>query len=741
MIRVHVEGTSGRSFHGPVPVVIGRDPACDLVLDDEAVSRKHLLIRREGRDYVAEDQKSTNGTFLAGPNARIECALLRSGDVLLVGKTRLRIELEADLEDTQEDVIRFSVIEPESVGTVFESRRERITIGRDSGCDVVLPDPTVSRRHAVVVRTPSGFVISDQKSTNAIFLGNPPEQITAAHLYDGEEIRLGSTRLHVEIPGETGQAPELTHVDASALAMPLEVPYPKPGVLQARLARTPLFKAFTDEDWRIFLSAYERDKLMRVDSFRAGETVSQAGKFDLSFYVVLDGMIDAFDPLAGRERLMSYRAGDFFGLTEAKRALARATTLRAGTDAYVFRMPRAQLRRIEHNPAARALLEARHKEEAWRVMAAQLELFRGVSSAVVAELIERSEIVTYDKPGIVIVRQGTIGDSFHIVRDGFLQVVQRREDGTDRVLAYLRPGEFFGERALLDDVPRAATVSTAGKAEVVRISRQGFRELCSRHPEVERRVRNTSAERERAAGRMTTELSQQLQQWGQGYVQADALLVMDLELCVKCDLCVEACQELHGESRLVRRGMQLGTYLVPSACRHCDDPLCMFACPTAAVKRRPEGEIYIQYDLCIGCGACAIACPYDNIEMIETNKFDQAQARKQAIVRDQTFFRPHARPQQKSSTGGWRGLLGIGRKSVAEGPLDTKSETSADESHPVPPRYPIKCDLCDGLPFMGCVHTCPTGAAMRVDPRTILQRTGAVSVGSRINKARAVTKG
>lgn len=738
MIRIYVEGTAGRSFQGPVPVVIGRDPRCDLSLDDDAVSREHLVIRREGRDYVAEDRKSTNGTFLAGPDARIERAILRSGDVLIVGKTRLRIEIDAGPEEGAEEVIRFVVLEGSRA--TFESRRERITIGRDPACDVVLADPTVSRRHAVVVRTPSGFVISDQKSTNAIFLGDPPEQVTAAHLYDGEEVRLGATRLRVEIPGAAGEAPELTYVDPAALALPLEVPHPKVDVLQARLARTPLFQAFTDEDWRIFLSAYERDRGIRVESFRAGETVSQAGKFDLSFYVVLDGMIDAFDPLAGRERLMSYRAGDFFGLTEAKRALARATTLRARTDAYVFRMPRAQLRRIEHNPAARTLLEARHKEEAWRVMAAQLELFRGVSSGVVAELIERSEIVTYDKPGIVIVRQGTIGDSFYVVRDGFLQVAQRREDGTDRVLAYLRPGEFFGEGALLDDVPRAATVLTAGKAEVVKIDRQGFRELCSHHPEVERRVRDASIERERAAGRITNELSQQLQQWGQGYVQADALLVMDLELCVKCDLCVEACRELHGESRLVRHGMQLGKYLVPSACRHCDDPLCMFACPTAAVKRRPEGEIYIQYDLCIGCGACAIACPYDNIEMIETNKFDRAQARKQAIVRDQTFFRPQAGRQQAPSAVGWLGFLGRGRKPAAEMPAEAESEP-ADPSHPVPPRYPIKCDLCDGLPFMGCVHTCPTGAAMRVDPRTILQRTGAVSVGSRINKARAVTKG
>ena len=45
-------------------------------------------------------------------------------------------------------------------------------------------------------------------------------------------------------------------------------------------------------------------------------------------------------------------------------------------------------------------------------------------------------------------------------------------------------------------------------------------------------------------------------------------------------------------SRLIRNGIQIGKYLVPSACRHCDDPKCMNSCPTGAIKRRTEGEIY-----------------------------------------------------------------------------------------------------------------------------------------------------
>jgi ferredoxin len=53
------------------------------------------------------------------------------------------------------------------------------------------------------------------------------------------------------------------------------------------------------------------------------------------------------------------------------------------------------------------------------------------------------------------------------------------------------------------------------------------------------------------------------------------LLVMDLDLCINCDYCVKACEALHGQSRLIRNRIQLGKYLIPSACRHCDDPKCM----------------------------------------------------------------------------------------------------------------------------------------------------------------------
>jgi phenylacetyl-CoA:acceptor oxidoreductase subunit 1 len=49
---------------------------------------------------------------------------------------------------------------------------------------------------------------------------------------------------------------------------------------------------------------------------------------------------------------------------------------------------------------------------------------------------------------------------------------------------------------------------------------------------------------------------------------------------------------------------------VPTGCQHCADPPCMHVCPSTATRQRADGIVTIDYDLCIGCSYCAVACPY-----------------------------------------------------------------------------------------------------------------------------------
>ena len=97
-------------------------------------------------------------------------------------------------------------------------------------------------------------------------------------------------------------------------------------------------------------------------------------------------------------------------------------------------------------------------------------------------------------------------------------------------------------------------------------------------------------------------------------------MIADLRRCIGCQTCTASCRHANATPPGVqwRRvlDMEFGEYpdvqraFVPVGCQHCDDPPCMTVCPTKATKQRADGIVTIDYDLCIGCAYCAVACPY-----------------------------------------------------------------------------------------------------------------------------------
>jgi sigma-B regulation protein RsbU (phosphoserine phosphatase) len=81
------DGRTLRQALGNQPMVIGRDPACDLLIDDVGVSRHHSRISPQDDGYIIEDLGSKNGTQVNGRTVRT--ARLRDGDVVVCGTSRL----------------------------------------------------------------------------------------------------------------------------------------------------------------------------------------------------------------------------------------------------------------------------------------------------------------------------------------------------------------------------------------------------------------------------------------------------------------------------------------------------------------------------------------------------------------------------------------------------------------------------------------------------------------------------
>jgi phenylacetyl-CoA:acceptor oxidoreductase subunit 1 len=98
------------------------------------------------------------------------------------------------------------------------------------------------------------------------------------------------------------------------------------------------------------------------------------------------------------------------------------------------------------------------------------------------------------------------------------------------------------------------------------------------------------------------------------------VMIADLRRCVGCQTCTIACKHTNATPPGVQwrkvLDIETGEYpnvhrvFLPVGCMHCDDPPCMHVCPSTATRKRPDGIVTIDYDLCIGCAYCAVACPY-----------------------------------------------------------------------------------------------------------------------------------
>jgi CRP-like cAMP-binding protein/Zn-dependent protease len=210
---------------------------------------------------------------------------------------------------------------------------------------------------------------------------------------------------------------------------------------------------------------------VRLRGLGDGQPVFRQGDQPDAFYVVRKGVLEVVEEdleNGGERRLRDLGRGESFGELGLVTAAPRAATVRAIGSADVFEVDKGafdhlladKLHLPDFEPTLQQVAELRG-----------LSCFAGLSTAQLWELLEGGAWVSF-APGEQIMREGDVGDSFYALSSGQVDIVK-----DERLVNTIGRGSYFGEVALLMEVPRTATVTARTPVRAFRLEREGFDRL------------------------------------------------------------------------------------------------------------------------------------------------------------------------------------------------------------------------------------------------------------------------
>jgi Fe-S-cluster-containing dehydrogenase component/CRP-like cAMP-binding protein len=463
---------------------------------------------------------------------------------------------------------------------------------------------------------------------------------------------------------------------------------------------------------------------VRLLAYESGETIMRQGEWGgNTFYLSVEGALDVYigEPGGEQRKIGRLPPGTCFGEMAVLAGVERnATVVVPGHEtAIVLEVTRPALRLLRKLPKFGQVLDETYRAHGLgRVLEDLTEEGRAANETIIRKLREIGKFMVYGKHHVLCQETAPI-ENIILIKSGWIRRVRgvpldpastgvAVSMGQTIGVDFLGAGNCLGLEGSAVNETWKYSASAMARTEVLEIPlaplgndprlRQqivaafaAFSTADDNPPSIE------AVEDLRAMASAEAEITT-------GIVDGANLLVMDMDLCVRCGNCSLACHKVHGQSRLLRRGISITRpvsigseaiqhVLSPQVCMHCKDPECLTGCPTGAIFRDPRGYVDIDPATCIGCFDCATQCPYDAISMVPRNGEVAA-----------TFD-----------------LMGTLRKtfSLTTPPPPSFLLTPADDV------VAIKCNLCEHTPLnppgaqrqaYSCEENCPTGALLRVDP-------------------------
>ena len=470
---------------------------------------------------------------------------------------------------------------------------------------------------------------------------------------------------------------------------------------------------------------------VRLLTYSPGEEIIHEGEWGgNAFYFVVNGRAEVYIHKSDGETKVAYLpAGAQFGEMSVIAGGTHAATVRAPQNepVQVLEVRRPALRLLRKLPKFGEALDIAYRRYGRAITLQDLGEATHLSSELIKALEAVSQFRIYSKRHVLF-RAGESINRIYVLKSGWVRLsegTQLLNRGAEEARnwdktageSYFGPSHCFGIEAVTRDSRWTQTGILLGRTEVLEISISKLRQDPELRESLMEALTPLTVTPDNAKQRTPLPIATaQRQLIDTGLVDAANLLVMDMDLCVRCGNCSMACHKIHGQSRLLRRGIHImrptlpqkeagfQSLLHPSVCMHCKDPECLTGCPTGAIGRFAGGQIDIDPRTCIGCGDCATQCPYNAISMT-----------------------PRKPKDQEANGGALAGrLLNLFRFTPGSLPAPVEASTGVPDD-----LLAVKCNLCAGtglnppdtkegttLPAYSCEENCPTGALLRVDPYT-----------------------
>lgn len=459
-------------------------------------------------------------------------------------------------------------------------------------------------------------------------------------------------------------------------------------------------------------------------TYSPGEVVMREGEWGgNTFYLSVEGELDVniADDSGEEKKVGRIRPGTCFGEMSVLAGVPRNATIMVpanGAPSTVLEMVRPALRLLRSLKKFAERVDATYRSHGLgnALVEVQEEIHGSLTTIQLVAFANLAQFMAYGKHHL-LVEEGKPIDKIFVIKSGwvrrvrgipaYVDVTESTGSGTLIPEDFLGAGNCLGLEGLKGQKTWDYSAVLMARTELLEISiadLQADQELCTH---VERGFADFSLAdddtslRARTDKRMLTAAEKEI---ATGIVDAVNLLVMDMDKCIRCGNCSLACHKVHGQSRLLRRGIHIERpvkpaslssqhVLAPSVCMHCKDPECLTGCPTGSIFRDPRGHVDIDPKTCIGCFDCATQCPYNAISMVPRNA--EPFPPTNVLDRIQNLF--------SFSTPTPAPVVAEGEDMVA-----------------------IKCNLCESTPLnpsgasrpaYSCEENCPTGALVRVNPQ------------------------